>query len=241
MHCSIMGDVFDKEHVKEQSLILTGAYLYELTALSLGSRDLWMECPEDLFTLDALGEQGGGDDDRVVDRDIYHYDIFFLTWISKHVEDYFLAAHGSFFFIACQNTMEDSFIDPCIILLLAYGKNFVSTFIDFHTLTVTLQCIASQEGKLVTLLHDHYWANLYDGGSHLLCGLGKMFYHHMYVQLMHSNMYHMETCMINHVKRNIFPCTFLKQQLVKLRCHYWESYWYLLASLVTFNIFFIFF
>ena len=76
--------------------------------------------------------------------------------------------------------------------------------------------------------------------SHPLYSHGKFFYHHMYGQLLHSNMYHMKTCMINHVKRNIFPCTFLKQQLVKLRCHYWESSWDLLASLETFRIFFIF-
>lgn len=95
-----------------------------------------------------------------------------------------------------------------------------------------MQCIASQEGKLVKLLHEWYWANLHDGGNHLFCGLGKMFYHHMYVQLL--------TCMINHVKRNIFPCTFIKQQLAKLCCLYEESCWYLLASLVTFSIFFIF-
>ena len=84
---SITRGVFDKEHVKEQSFVLTGAYLHELTAFSLGSKDLWVECPQDHFTLDALGEQGGGEDDRVVDRDIYHYDIFFLTWVSKHKED----------------------------------------------------------------------------------------------------------------------------------------------------------
>ena len=130
-------------------------------------------------------------------------------------------------------------MDPHTILLPAYGEKFVYTFIYFHNLAIIMQCNASQEGKLVTLLHDHYWADLYDGGNHLLCGLGKLFYHHMYVQLMHSNMYHMKTFMINHEKGNILRCTFLKQQLVKLRCHYWESCWYLLALHETFNIFFI--
>ena len=79
IYCSIMGDIFDNEHVKEQSLVLTGAYLHELTTLSLWRRDFWVECPQDHFTLYALGEQGGGDDDVIVDRDIYHYGIFFLT------------------------------------------------------------------------------------------------------------------------------------------------------------------
>ena len=84
-------------------------------------------------------------------------------------------------------------MDPCTILLPAYGEEFVYTFIDLHTLTNFIQCIASQEGKLVALLHELYWDNLHDGGSHIFFGLGKMFYHHMYVQLVHSNMCHMKT------------------------------------------------
>ena len=43
--CNIIRGVFDKEHVKEQSFVLIGAYLHELTALSLWSRDLWKEFP----------------------------------------------------------------------------------------------------------------------------------------------------------------------------------------------------
>ena len=42
---SITRGDFDKEHVKEQIFVLTGAYLHEFTALSLWSRDLWMESP----------------------------------------------------------------------------------------------------------------------------------------------------------------------------------------------------
>ena len=131
-------------------------------------------------------------------------------------------------------------MDPCTILLPTYGEEFVYTFIDLYTLAIPMQCIASQGSKLVILLHEFYWANLHDGGNHLFCGFGKMFYHLMYVHLQHYIMYHMKTCMINHVKINIFPCTLIKQQLVKLCCHYGKSCWYLLASLVTFRIFFIF-
>ena len=61
--------------------------------------------------MDGLGEKGGGEDDRVVDGDIYHYGIFFLTWTSKHEKDDLLEAHGSFLFIACQNTLEDPLMD----------------------------------------------------------------------------------------------------------------------------------
>ena len=53
--CSSIRGVFDKEHVKEHSFVLTRDYLHELTALSLWSRNLWMECPWDHFTFDALG------------------------------------------------------------------------------------------------------------------------------------------------------------------------------------------
>ena len=42
--CSIIRGIFDKEHVKEQSLVLAGAYLHKLIALSLWSRALWMKC-----------------------------------------------------------------------------------------------------------------------------------------------------------------------------------------------------
>ena len=165
---------------------MTGAYLHKLTVLSLGRRDLWTKCAQwkcgrsithrsqDHFIFVALDEQRGGNDDRDI------YGIFFLTWVFKHKEDYLFAAHGSFF-IACEKTLKDSCMDPCTILLPAYGEKLVYTFIDFHTLTILMQCIASQESKLVKLLHELYWANLHDGGSHLFCGPGKMFYHHMYV------------------------------------------------------------
>ena len=61
----------------------------------------------------------------------------------------------------------------------------------------------------------------------------------MYVQFLHSNMYHMKTCMINHVKRNILPYTFLKQQLIKLHYTHLGDYWYLQAPHEAINISFI--
>ena len=93
-----------------------------------------MECPQDHFTSDALGGQGAGKDDRVVDGDIYYGDMFFLTWASKHEKEDLHAAHSSFLFMdAYQTTMEDSFMDPCVILLPAYGKNFFFPIIDWLT------------------------------------------------------------------------------------------------------------
>lgn len=179
--CSIIGRIFDKEHVKEHSCILTGAYLHKLTTLSPWSKDLWMKCAQqryggsithrsqDHFIFVALDEQRGGNDDRDI------YGIFFLTWVFKHKEDYLFAAHGSFFFIACQNTMKDSCMDPCTILLPAYGEKLVYTFIDLHTLTILMQCIASQEGKLVKLLHELYWPIYMMEATISFAALGKCF------------------------------------------------------------------
>ena len=118
----------------------------------------------------------------VVDGNIYYKDMIFLTWISKHEKEDLHAAHGSFLFIGvCHTTMKDLFMDPYIIFLLVHGKNFFFAFIDYltqylHTLTISIQCIVSQEGKLFIELHGQHWAKLYDGDSHLLYGLGKVFY-----------------------------------------------------------------
>ena len=67
-----MGDVFENEHVKEWSYVLTGAYLHRPKTLSLWRRGLLMEYPQDHFTFDALGGQGGGKSDILVDGNIYY-------------------------------------------------------------------------------------------------------------------------------------------------------------------------
>ena len=77
IYSSIVGDVFDNGHVKEWSYELAGAYLHRPIVLSLWSLGLLMECPQDHFKFDALGGQGGGENDEVVDGDIYYCDIFF--------------------------------------------------------------------------------------------------------------------------------------------------------------------
>ena len=57
--------------------------------------------------------------------DIYYYGVLFLTWVSKHEEEDFHAALGSFPFMGvCQNIIEDSFMGPCIFLLPKYGERF---------------------------------------------------------------------------------------------------------------------
>ena len=133
MCSSIMGDVFDNEHVKEWSYELAGAYLHRPTTLSLGSLGLLMECPQDHFTLDALGGQGG-DNDEVMDENIYYKDVIFLTWISKHKKGDLHAAHGSFLFMGvCHTTMEELFTYICIILLSTHGKNIIFASMDFLT------------------------------------------------------------------------------------------------------------
>ena len=76
-------------------------------------------------------------------------------------------------------------MEPYIILLPVYGKKYVFTLADLYTLTIILQCMALQEGKLIRLLHGQNWANLYDGDNHPLHGLGQVFYF-MYDQLICS-------------------------------------------------------
>ena len=103
-----------------------------------------MECSEDHFTYDALDRKIGDESDGVVDGDIYYHDMIFLTWIFKHNKKYFHVAHSSFFFMGVYHTtMEGSFMDLIIILLLLHGKNCVFSLIDyltqdFHSLTISI-------------------------------------------------------------------------------------------------------
>ena len=71
MYSNIMGGIFDKEHVKGWGYELEKTYLHGPTTLSLRSLGLLMEYPQDYFTLDALGGQGGGENDGVMDGNIY--------------------------------------------------------------------------------------------------------------------------------------------------------------------------
>ena len=176
---------------------MEGAYVHRPTTLSLWSWDLLMECSQDHFTYDALGGQGGDKSDGVVDGDICYQGVIFLTWVSKHKKEDLHAAHGTFLFIGvCPTTMENLFMDPYIILLLAHGKNFTLTYMDYLTqylcvLTIPIQCIAPQEGKLLFGLHGHILAKYCDGDNHLLCSLGKMFhYSFMYDHLVHQSIYY---------------------------------------------------
>ena len=158
--CSkIMEDVFDKDHVKEMSYELAGAYLHR---------------PEMMFL------QG-----------------------------------------------MDLFMYSCITLLLAHGENFVFESIDyvtqyFHLLTIVIQCISPQEGKLFIELHDQQWARMYDGDNHLLYSHGKVLYYFMYVHLMYRTIYYsLVDDMIhstNHLSKHHLPYYFLKLQWERLCC-----------------------
>ena len=77
-------------------------------------------------------------------------------------------------------------MDPIIILLLLHGKDLVVAFSDLHTLTISMQCITPQEGKLFIELHDQQWARMYDGDNHLLYVHGQVLYYFMYVNLMYT-------------------------------------------------------
>ena len=52
------------------------------------------------------------------------------------------------------------------------GEDFVFACIDYltqylHLLTISMQCLAPQEGNLFIKLWDQNWARLCDGGNHL--------------------------------------------------------------------------
>ena len=53
-----------------------------------------MEYSQDHLSFDALGKQRGGEEDEVVDGDIYYCGVLSLTWVSKHEEKDFHAAIG---------------------------------------------------------------------------------------------------------------------------------------------------
>ena len=170
----------------------------------------------------------------------------FLTWISKYKEGDLHAAYGSFLFMGmCHTTMEESYIYICIILLSTHGKNIIFASMDYLTkyldsLTIHIQCIAPQKGKLFIELHGQHWARWYDGDNHILYGLRQVL-NFMYDQLMYLAICYLSvdvmTYIIIHVTKNNLPCNFLKQQFEKLRCHYWENCWYLLEPHETSIIF----
>ena len=143
-----------------------------------------MECPQDHFTFDALGKQGGGE---------------------------------KFFFA----------IIDCLIQYL-------------HALTISMQCIAPQEGKLFIWLHGQFWANLYDGDSHLLHDLGQVCCAYMYDQLLYLTSYYslvdLMTYITIHVLKNNLPYYFLKKQFGKMHCNYMGNSWYFLVPHETFSI-----
>ena len=185
--------------------------------LSFELLGLLMDFSQDRFILDALGGKRGGEIDGVGDGDIYYIGMtslamIFLTWISKYKEGDLYATYGPFLFLGrYHTTMEGLFIYTCIILLSTYGKNIVFTSMDYLTqhfdaLTIHIQCIAAQKGKFFIELHGQNWANLYDGDSHLLYGLGQVF-SFMYVQLMYPSIYYLSVDAMTY----IYPCN--KKQL----------------------------
>ena len=154
--------------------------------------------------------------------------MIFLTWISKHRKKDLHAAHSSFLFMGVYHTtMEGSFMDLIIRLLLVHGKNCVFSLIDYltqylHSLTIFIQCIAPQEGKPLFGLHGHFWTSIYDGDSHFLYGFGQVLYYFLYTQLIYNSIYYslvnVMKCATSNLLGDNLPHHVLKMQLVKLRC-----------------------
>ena len=110
--------------------------------------------------------------------------------------------------------MENLFMDPIMILLLAHVKDLIIAFSDLHTLTTSMHCISPQEGKLFSELHGQHWAKLYDGDNHLLYGHGKGLYYFIYVHLLYATISYSLVKEITYIEHNVssnhLPCNFLK-------------------------------
>ena len=181
-----------------------------------------MECSQDHFIFDALGGHRGGEIDRVVDGLIGCYGMLSLTWMSKHKKEDFHGACDSLLFrLICHTTMEDSSMDIFTILLPSHGKNFVVALIDcsplnLYTLTMSLQCIALQRGKVLFRLHGLFLASYYDGEKHLMYDPGQVYGCFLYAQLTYSAIYYflvgVMTYKGRHLSRDNFPYHFLKLQ-----------------------------
>ena len=129
------------------------------------------------------------------------------------------------------------------ILLSCYSQYMVRiiffAFIDYltqylHSLTISIQCIAPQEGKPLFGLHGQFSANIYDEDSHTLYGFGQVLYYFLYSQLIYKSIYillvDVMTYTTSSLLRNNLPCYFLKQQLEKIHCDYLGDCWYFPAS-----------
>lgn len=72
-----------------------------------------------------------------------------------------------------------------------HGKSCVFVLIDhlkkyLHSLSIYIQCIAPQEGKLIFELHGASKTNISDGDSHFLYGFGQVLCYYLYSYLIHK-------------------------------------------------------
>ena len=118
-------------------------------------------------------------------------------------------------------------MDLTFILITIHGKNCISVLIDhfikyFHLLTIYVQCIIPQGGKIIFVFHGNSRTNMYDGDSPYLHDFGKMWCYFFYAQLIYNAIYYLlvdeKTFTTSILLGDNFPHDVLKQQLVKLHC-----------------------
>lgn len=154
--------------------------------------------------------------------------ILSLTWVSKNKkEDYHGVCDSLLFGLICHTTMEDSSMDLVTILLPSHVKNFVFALIDcsslyLYTLTMSLQCISLQRGKLSFGLHGPSLASYYDGDSHLMYDPRQVYGCFLCAQLTYSSIYYLLVGVMaytaSHMLRDHLPYPFLKLQWGRLHC-----------------------
>ena len=130
---------------------------------------------------------------------------------------------------------EGSSMDLTFNLLTMHGKKCIFVLICnftkyLHSLTIYVQCISPQEGKIIFWFHGHSRTNIYDGDSPYLHGFGKMWCYYCYSQLIYSSIYYFlvdeKKCTGSNLLGDNLPHDVLKQQLVKLCCIHWRNHGY---------------
>ena len=109
---------------------------------------------------------------------------------------------------------EGSSMDFTFSLLTMHGKKCIFVLIDHFTkyldsLTIYVQRISPQEGKIIFGFHSHSRTNIYDGDSPSLHGFGQIWCYSCYDQLIYNTIYYFlvdeETCTTSKLLEDNIP------------------------------------
>ena len=104
-------------------------------------------------------------------------------------------------------------------LLTMHGKKCISVlighFIDYlHYLTIYVQYIAPQEGKIIFGFHGHSRTNTYDGDNPSLHEFGQVCFYSCHAQLIYNTIYYLvvdeKTCTTRNLLNENLPHDVLK-------------------------------